>query len=129
MRQPSETTTRCMITSKLAGRFLAGRIIVVGRDLPKAEKHHDELHGIEWHRLRELAKALPGPALIELTALMWFGRGDDDFAACLADAKRESRGAGDVDYVLGKPLAKYVGRASKNLVNEPLAGCCLARRE
>lgn len=93
-----------------------GRIIVVGRDLPKAEKHHDELHGIEWHRLRELAKALPGPALIELTALMWFGRGDDDFAACLADAKRESRGAGDVDYVLSKPLAKYLARALEKLV-------------
>ena len=106
-----------------------GRIINVGRDLPKAERHRDELHGTEWHPLRELVEALPEPALIELTALMWFGRGDGDFAACLAHAKRASRGAGDVDYVLGKPLAKYVGRASKNLVNEPLAGCCLARRE
>jgi hypothetical protein len=41
-----------------------GRIINVGRDLPKAKEHSDELHGPEWHRLRELANALPEPALI-----------------------------------------------------------------
>ena len=90
MRQPAETTALCAIISRSARSVLVGERVFTASDLAKAEKHRDELRGAEWHRLRELASALPEPALIELTALMWFGQGDDDFKSCLALAKQTS---------------------------------------
>jgi hypothetical protein len=42
---------------------------------------------------------------------MWFGRGDGSWGYCLARAKRMSRGAGQVDYLAGKPLDEYLPAA------------------
>jgi len=97
------------------------------RDLVKALQHSDELHGAEWHRLRQLTNALPQPALIELTALVWFGRRGGDYEHCLANAKQTSDGrAGDMNYLLGKSLSEYLSRALElmaagNKRGEPLA--------
>jgi hypothetical protein len=62
-------------------------------------------------RLRARLRGLPEPTLIELTALMWFGRGDGSWWYCLAHAKRTSRGAGEIDYLAGKPLDEYLPAA------------------
>jgi hypothetical protein len=78
--------------------------------------HQDDLSGAEARRLRAIATAMPEPALIELTALMLFGRGHDgDLDSCRRIATRNSRGAGEVDYVLGKPLDEYLPRALEKL--------------
>ena len=70
----------------------------------------------EWdcaasREMRRLAHALDEPALIELTALMWYGRGDGPLVYCRKHATKTSHGAGEVDYVLGKPLFRYLPRA------------------
>ena len=97
------------------------------RDIVKAFQHSDELHGAEWHRLRQLTNALPDPALIELTTLVWFARRGGDYEHCLANAKQTSDGrARDINYLLGKPLSEYLTRALEliaagNKRGDPLA--------
>jgi hypothetical protein len=89
---------------------------ITGKDLQKIGNSQDDLRGAEASRLRTIVVALPEPALVELTALMLFGRGyNGDFDQCLGLAMRNSRGAGEVDYVLGKPLDEYLPRALEKL--------------
>jgi len=86
------------------------------KDLQKIGDHQDDLRGADARRLRALATAMPEPALIELTALMLFGRGNDgDLDRCRRIATQNSRGAGEVDYVLAKPLDEYLPRALEKL--------------
>jgi hypothetical protein len=88
-------------------------------DMEKAERHEADLHSWAWHALQRLAHSLSREARIELTALMWFGRGDDDWPGCLAHARQVEPALG---YVLGKPLPEYLGNALRMLgVKETVA--------
>lgn len=63
----------------------------------------------EKARLTALIEELSPAARSELIAVMWLGRGSEvDFGAALATAIRNVPSAAQVQYILGKPLQKYL---------------------
>ena len=60
---------------------------------------------------KEIVKALGESDLRDLEALMWFGRSDEDFAACRAHADTFPFDDGMRHYVAAKPLWDYLASA------------------
>jgi hypothetical protein len=68
-------------------------------------------------KLISAVNRLADEALVELQALIWFGRGDDDWQGCLDDAQNYPgwERSGCVQYVLSKALGRYLTAALKKL--------------
>ncbi len=75
----------------------------IDEDDPTAEILEDRGADAVGDELRSLIDDLDEEAQVDLVALMWFGRDDDDWATYLALAEQEHT-AHTADYLLGTPL-------------------------
>lgn len=85
----------------------------------------DKPHTPEEAELYDLVHGLSPDQLIELTALLWLGRGDGDETADMWDELIENATdqattiTEDCEYVLSKaPLGEYIANGLKKLANE-----------